>query len=434
MRSSVRKLCTLPAIVALISTACGPAPEAGLQVGEVRVDDPAALAALAAGSLLAELDGYDVAVVPSPDCFFSVGEEGMAESRMFCGPVSVLDGSGPWAVLGLDLSGPVPAVSGVGEVGVGGPRGRALLSASGVPAPSETFLPPPPLAPGRVLFLPGPPTSLLTTSRSGWELRAPVSQSEVAPVVRVLSTTEVASFGSGYGLVSAPAGYRLAVVELETHPGVGASDLSLYGAPLARLSRVLVFAAPDRESLPPLTLSLAGSVQSLSLSDGTVSGDFRPIWYGSPGFRTTQDGPLVVTVGLPPVAIPGDTVPRVYPADVSVGFEVLPPSLYGPYGRVAPAGRVWLPVRLQRAALTVGTQFVQASLLFAGSYAAGDMEGQLELGVSGPDASLYALVPEDLPDVLLAADVFVAWETRTFADTGSGIEPAGSVRIAVTFG
>lgn len=404
--------------------------DGALDVGGALVADPDALADEVASSLRLLLEGFDAAVSAQPSCWFSVGEDGRALPRLFCGPVAVYGGSGPWAVVDLDVTGSSPSVSGVSEVGVAAPRGRALLSGSGGPLAPPAALDPPPLRDGQVVMLGEAPPSLLRTSRSGWELRAPASSSEVSTALKVLSTVEASSFGSGYSRISAPPGSRLLVVEIETRRDVGGSDVLLGGARLTGLERFVLKVVPEGEPLPALVLDLPGAVQSLSLVDGSRSGEYRSIWYSSPQVRAVSDGPLVSRIVLPRISIPNELDPVAFPVDVAVAVEMLAPSLAGPSGKPAPPGSLWVPVLVRESSVSTPSQYVPTELSFSGLYAAGEVEGSLAAATSGRSVALYALVPEGSTQVELRVDVTVLWSTQTFAQRSSGTVPAGSVRIS----
>lgn len=410
---------------ALILSSCS--PDAGIVVGATYVEDPSALASLAAEGLSDRLprDG-SVAVSVSPECFFSVGEDGSAESRLFCGPVSRLDGEGPWAVISLDSIAGSLVISGLSSIGSPAPSGRALLDGD-LRAPSlETFIPPPPLAAGGVLGRASVPGAVLFTSRPGWDILAPGGPGrEVSPAVQVLGTAYISSFGSGYAQISAPSAHTLVIIDMTLRDDIGSRDVSVVTSlgetTLSSVDRYLVVAVPDKDPQILLRLRSSDQVQHISLADGSRGGDFPSLWYGSPdpvvSGRTTVSG----RVGLPPMLLPGTLSPVVVEIVASATVEVLPPTLFGPDGIPAPRGEAWIPLKVGRPDLLAGSPHVRPSLRFSGTFSYDDDASPLILSSSSP-LELFALVPDDLPDLVFTISAFLLWETSTFVSTSSGVE------------
>lgn len=405
-------------------------------MGGALVMDPGSLVSAAASALPGLLADSEVTVAADPECFFSIGEDGSAEAKLFCGPVAVFAGSGPWAVVGVDVSAAEPTLSGLLELGVAGPRGRALLSAEGDPPAAAGLLRPPPVRPGTLVLLEDEPPSVVRTSRSGLEMVSPVYANDFSVAVRVVSLAEVESFGSGYFEVRAPEGHRLLVVELEVRDGVGGSDLRLGGVTLGSVSRFVVAPVPLGEALPDLQFESRGSSQGISLEDGSRSGDFRLLWYESPRVEFVSDGPVSVSFGLPEVSIPNELRRVSFTVDVVAEVEVEQPVLSGPSRRPAPEGKVWVPVRVDALPVSSGSSFVPVALVVEGAYLDPESgeEAPMLLDRTGDSVRLYALVPESLPDLEVRVDLYVDWSTRTFAETASGTVYAGSVRAAASFG
>lgn len=407
--------------ILLAAAACTSSQEGSYILSDGRVlEEPRDAVMSARAALDLELGGrQDVSLSGQRECFFSRGEDGRFDQVLFCGPISFLGASGPWATFTIESPG---SSSRLVEAGVASPPGRALVTVEGARPPSDLYLQPPPIRETEVVTIASLPSGTVMTSRSGWTLSYPTSVgSPPSEALRVVSTNVSRSLGSSYDMVSAPPGYQLMLLEMDFREGVGSSDVvfEVGGRALQPLALSRYMVVPFPEGSEPSLSVVRPRPQSLSLVDGRVTGEAPRIWNYTPTLSVSGQTSMSRSFATEPISLLSRI--GVEPVTLSSQYTlaISGPTYMSTSGTPAPPGRVWLDVQATSVSFSEPPRFFVPSLrleveavdLYSGQVVA---SGSSRSSIRGLSVDLH--VPEETDALLLRFTPYMDWTATTFRD------------------
>ena len=274
---------------ALAAAACGSGTT--LTAGGAPLDDPDQTIETADSTFASQMaSADDIAVDDDARCFFHLVTDTDIADQLYCGPVAVRDGDGPWVTYQLSWH----TTDDTAQVDVGANTGTAvsmndtdqLTRPDGdSPDPDRLTIAPPAEAPDAVFTLDDLPYTLDDNLDGAYVNYPSGTDSEGLPdydTFRLTATDRLSSFGDGYQQVTAADGHELVVVRTDFDSHVDRAVIVADGTrrPVDALhGRYLVASVPDDAEQVTLEMERDSVMQTLDLESGQRAGEAPAIWY-----------------------------------------------------------------------------------------------------------------------------------------------------------